>query len=469
MNIHRTRLLTVSVVIAALVGAVYTSPRTDSLEETSSESQLKMSETENQGIDFFHGSFEDALARAAKEQKQIFVDVYTIWCGPCIVMQETVFPLPEVGRFFNSRFVNYKLDAESEEQNGSEIATRYDIGVYPTYLILDHDGNELNRATSALPAEQFISLVSRMLGETSSKFDEMQSRYDSGEKSTDFIQQYLLDATVELSTLEIDNQDIDSVNAHYDEIDKYTAIAREYFQSRGYSELINETDIQLVMYYSANVPRGDALVEFVIDNYDDVLAVSSNAAISQLVLQATKVSVAETAQAGDRRFVEYIEALESKPLSRAVEYERRRDPNSGLLPENLKYSWETQYLLALEDWDGLHEVYKRRFEKSGDTTTAKQFGSAARQLVRSDSPIHREVALKYAKSAYEMDQDDPVVVSSYVRALIGMERQIDASNIHQEYLSGLTESKADKNKRRIFGILTPAELKEDNGTKPAQD
>ncbi|MXW54793.1 MAG: DUF255 domain-containing protein, partial [Gammaproteobacteria bacterium] len=49
---------------------------------------------------FFKGTFEAALVQAEQEQKKVFVDVYTTWCGPCIVMQETVFPQPEVGEYF---------------------------------------------------------------------------------------------------------------------------------------------------------------------------------------------------------------------------------------------------------------------------------------------------------------------------------------------------------------------------------
>lgn len=50
-------------------------------------SQSEASPPTSIGIDFFEGSFEDALAHAAQEEKMIFVDVFTIWCGPCVVMQ----------------------------------------------------------------------------------------------------------------------------------------------------------------------------------------------------------------------------------------------------------------------------------------------------------------------------------------------------------------------------------------------
>lgn len=35
------------------------------------------------GIQFFNGTWEEALALAEKESKPIFLDVYAVWCGPC--------------------------------------------------------------------------------------------------------------------------------------------------------------------------------------------------------------------------------------------------------------------------------------------------------------------------------------------------------------------------------------------------
>lgn len=52
-----------------------------------------------QGINFFRGSFEEALKKAQQENKQIFVDVYTSWCGPCKMMAKEVFTRSDVGSF----------------------------------------------------------------------------------------------------------------------------------------------------------------------------------------------------------------------------------------------------------------------------------------------------------------------------------------------------------------------------------
>ena len=409
---------------------------------------------DNEGMELFHGSFEEALALAEEQDKLVFVDVYTMWCGPCVVMQETVFPVAEVGEYFNPRFVNLKLDMENEDQNGPEIGARYKVGVVPTYLILDTEGNEIGRATGGASPSQFISMISRALGESTSTFDAMQARYDEGERSQEFIQQYLMDAIVELAFREIDNQDIDSVRAYFDEGKKYREIADEYFASRPYSELINETDARLVMHFHERSDRGDEIVEFVIEHYDEFLAVTSESAMAQFALNTTLGAVADAARAGDEKFTDYIDALETEPLSRAVAYERARYPDSSLLPERLKYSWEADYLIAREDWDGLAELYEGRFERWGDKATAGNYQWAAQRLLQSDNPTHRKTALDYAGRAYEMNKNDRWGVSLYISALAQHEKLDEAREVAQEYRSGLTDSAVDQENLEIFNQIT---------------
>ena len=58
------------------------------------------------GIVFKKDDWSAILAQAKAEDKLIFVDAYTTWCGPCKKMDRDVFPQMEVGSFYNAMFIN---------------------------------------------------------------------------------------------------------------------------------------------------------------------------------------------------------------------------------------------------------------------------------------------------------------------------------------------------------------------------
>lgn len=81
------------------------------------------------GIEFFHGTWAEGVAKAKAENKKIFIDFFTEWCGPCLNMALTVFPQPEVGEAYNKDFVCMKIDAEKGE--GVDLARKYQVRSYP--------------------------------------------------------------------------------------------------------------------------------------------------------------------------------------------------------------------------------------------------------------------------------------------------------------------------------------------------
>lgn len=72
-------------------------------------------------------------------------------------MASQVFPLSIMGDFFNANFINLKIDTEKGE--GVEIAKKYNITAYPTFLILKANGEEINRVVGAAGAEEFIKRI----------------------------------------------------------------------------------------------------------------------------------------------------------------------------------------------------------------------------------------------------------------------------------------------------------------------
>lgn len=107
------------------------------------------------GIEFVSGSWKEVLDQAKSERKLIFVDAYTVWCGPCKAMSRNTFPKEKVGAFFNEHFVSYKFDMEKGE--GLEFAEKYQVSAYPTLLFINHLGEVVHKSLGYKTPDQLIN------------------------------------------------------------------------------------------------------------------------------------------------------------------------------------------------------------------------------------------------------------------------------------------------------------------------
>ena len=139
-----------------------------------------------QGIRFFEGKWKDILSEAKKENKLIFMDAYTTWCGPCKMMASKIFPKEEVGAFFNDKFVNVQIDMEKGE--GIELARAFGVMAYPTLLFVDGNGQLVHRAVGYHSVPQFLELGMTAVDPTKQLIT-MEKRYQNGERDPAFLYQ----------------------------------------------------------------------------------------------------------------------------------------------------------------------------------------------------------------------------------------------------------------------------------------
>lgn len=110
------------------------------------------------GIKFSKISFEKAIKQARSSGKLIFIDVHTSWCGPCKEMAKTTFTDSEVGKVFNQRFINLKIDAE-EDADGPMISKAYTVSAYPTLLFINGEGKLVRKLVGKQSKEKLLAAV----------------------------------------------------------------------------------------------------------------------------------------------------------------------------------------------------------------------------------------------------------------------------------------------------------------------
>lgn len=151
-------------------------------------------------------NLEDALALSKKEKKPIFVDTWATWCGWCVFMDENIFSKSEVGTYFNTNFIAFKLNAD--ESNAGEFMSEYDISGLPALLLLDENGVVLSRSDGAITElNEFIEFGKKAyykLNPLTSPWYKKEEEFEAGNRDYLFLQEYaysLLEGDVEYEKL----------------------------------------------------------------------------------------------------------------------------------------------------------------------------------------------------------------------------------------------------------------------------
>jgi thiol-disulfide isomerase/thioredoxin len=126
--------------------------------------------------------------KAKAEDKIIFVDAYTTWCGPCKNMAANTFPDPEVGKLFNANFVCMKIDMEKEM--GLEFRKKYDVSAYPTLFFIDYDQVQVQKSVGAKQPVALIALGESVI-EKYDKSAKYASAYQAGDRSYQLVYDYV--------------------------------------------------------------------------------------------------------------------------------------------------------------------------------------------------------------------------------------------------------------------------------------
>lgn len=135
------------------------------------EAEKNYSAIETEGTNFRELSFAQAIDSAKAQGKLLFVNMHTKTCRPCRLMEKVVFPKEKLGKYMNAHFVSIALDAEEGE--GAVLSTRYQVEMYPTYLVIDTAATKLGAIIGAeKDIDKFIEKIGNIINPADSTVQE---------------------------------------------------------------------------------------------------------------------------------------------------------------------------------------------------------------------------------------------------------------------------------------------------------
>lgn len=240
---------------------------------------LSFGASAQEGIQFNHSSWSEIKAKAIKENKLIFVDFYTEWCGPCLAMAEDVFVLESVGNFFNSNFVNAKIDAENGD--GVELAKLYKVNSYPTYAFIDPKTDKAVHTSGSRQDKETFLFTAKSALDPKMRSTYMEEQMKQGNSTPEFLldyasyaaSRYNRDAVIKVaeklaktSGYSLENEKVWNLfnksisgrdNAYFKELVKdYAKLSTKYGQNAVDGKLFKEFN------YCPNVADFDAVPDF---------------------------------------------------------------------------------------------------------------------------------------------------------------------------------------------------------------
>lgn len=208
----------------------------------------------SQGIEFFKGTFNEALTKASNEGKLVFVDFYATWCGPCKQMAEKVFPDEELGKYMNEKFVCLQIDVEKEGWQ-KEVAEKYNVTVLPTLVFFKLDSTVASRLAGAREKAELLNAAKVARGEELS-FEKLYDRAKSKKDLAD-MQNLLKQAPEYVGGL----QGMEAQKW----IVRVEKMYNEYVKAKMGPDFINKEDLAIVNRFNKKNVKDDAVMEFIVN------------------------------------------------------------------------------------------------------------------------------------------------------------------------------------------------------------
>ncbi len=330
----------------------------------------------SQGIEFQHISFNEALAKAKKENKMVFMDCYTTWCGPCKTLATKIFPQEVVGDYYNANYVCLKIDMEKGE--GPELSKRYKVHEFPTLLFIDRNGKVVSKRIGRTDAAGLIN-DGKVAKDPNEGLEVIQAKYVAGDRSKALVVKYIT---------------LLQKNYLRKELIK---VGGEYLKSLSNEDLFNPEHFNTLRIVGA--PFESEKFQYVYTNKEKFVKEVGQEAVNSLIRSTFYVYLQVVAGAKD------VDKLKS-----VIAEHQKLFPDSK--NENFYGKLYAKHYLnnaKFKEWFELTDEKIKKAKEEGDKVYAETLVKSAYGIVRnakfSGKPDSYDKAISWVKTAIERDAD----------------------------------------------------------------
>ncbi len=233
-------------------------------------------------------SWDQAKAKAKKENKYLFVDCYATWCQPCKQMDKDVYTSESVGNYINEKFVAIKVQMDKTQSDNEQvkrwypdaamIASNFNVQAFPTFIFFDTNGTPVHKAVGYHNVDNFISLLKDAFNSTKQYYtllrDFVPGTIDTGElkglaRAFEFIDPDLSgkmaeDYFMRIPSQELGNYDNISLMAELQNSRLVEKIAFDYIVGLDKKNLISPNNIQLICWLNKQSDIQNFVDKFII-------------------------------------------------------------------------------------------------------------------------------------------------------------------------------------------------------------
>ena len=246
----------------------------------------------------FEGSFDEAMKKAKEEKKDLFVDFFAEWCGPCKMMASEVFTQKEVGEFFNNRFICVQVDVDTQENK--DIAKRYNVTALPTMVFISRVGKELRRVQGSVPAESLIKEAKIATGEELS-FEQLYEKYKKKKNDLDVQQQLLIEAPAFIATQQGYNQQKWGT--------RIESLFPEYLKNKKIENMANEADFLVLTMYHRAASKEDPIFDYLAQNYQKFAKEIGKDNVARYLVSLNNTYIIQLCKKGDLNYKKRLERV----------------------------------------------------------------------------------------------------------------------------------------------------------------